>query len=95
MIRTIFAIYHDIISNIHVMIVFVVGEESVHLSLDGLNHSFAKVCFSIILNGIIVYVVFCQEATHLFFHSPPLSVRSSSGVLSILFIFCRACSLFF
>ena len=87
MIRTIFVISHDIISNIHVMIVFVVGEESVNLSLGGSNHSFAKVSFSIILNGMMVYDVFRQEATHLFFHSPPLSVRSSSGILPNLSIF--------
>ena len=60
MIRTIFVISHDIISNIDVMIVFVVGEESVHLSLDGSSHSFAKVSLIIILNGIMVYVVFRQ-----------------------------------
>ena len=38
---------------VHVMIVSVVDEESVHLSLDGSNHSFAKVSFVIILGDIM------------------------------------------
>ena len=50
------------------MMVSVEGEESVHLSLDGSNHSFAKVNFVIILGDVMMYIDFFQESRdHLIF----------------------------
>ena len=43
------------------------GEESVHLSLDGLNPSFAKVSFGVILCDKMVYFFFKKAAAHLSF----------------------------